>query len=48
MFPAWAGVIRLAAVRIGSEVSVPRVGGGDPITFAHEIISDKCSPRGRG
>jgi len=48
VFPAYAGVIPLPAVKAGQFISVPRVCGGDPGSGIVQYDLAKCSPRMRG
>ena len=48
VFPAWAGVILKIGRKQCDEISVPRVGGGDPSIVPVLFALRLCSPRGRG
>ena len=48
LFPAWAGVILCATIRLAIYVPFPRMGGGDPQIVSSARLCDHFSPHGRG
>ena len=48
LFPAWAGVIPMAAASVSAAMAIPRMGGGDPMSSIVLESNPTYSPHGRG
>ena len=48
MFPARAGMSRLAPGNSRVHAHVPRASGDEPIITERQLVRAKCSPRERG